>query len=62
MKKILIVEDETAIADALKVGLEEAGYEAQASYDGEDGLNNAKEMKPDLILLDIHQVSLLHCA
>ena len=52
-KKILIVEDETAIADAMKVGLDESGYQASVAYDGEDGLAKAKELKPDLILLDL---------
>lgn len=52
-KKILIVEDETAIADAMQVGLTEAGYEAKAAYDGEEGLKQAEEFKPDLILLDL---------
>lgn len=52
-KKILIIEDEVAIADAMQAGLTEAGYEATAAYDGEDGLKQAKELKPDLILLDL---------
>jgi len=52
-KKILIIEDETAIADAMKMGLSEAGYEAHVSYDGEDGFNKATEIVPDLILLDL---------
>ena len=52
-KKVLIIEDEQAIADAMKMGLIEAGYEAEAVYDGEEGLLRAKEQKPDLILLDL---------
>lgn len=52
-KKILIIEDEQAIADAMKMGLVESGYEAQVAYDGEEGLNKAKELKPNLILLDL---------
>ena len=52
-KKVLIIEDEQAIADAMKMGLIEAGYEAEAVYDGEEGLARAKEQKPDLILLDL---------
>lgn len=53
MKKILIIEDEQAMADAMQVGLTEAGYEATAAYDGEEGLNKAKEVVPNLILLDL---------
>ncbi len=52
-KKILIIEDEQAIADAMQMGLTEAGYEAITAYDGEEGLNKAKEIIPDLILLDL---------
>ncbi len=52
-KKILVIEDETAIADAMKVGLDESGYQATVAYDGEDGLAKAKEVLPDLILLDL---------
>ncbi len=52
-KKILIIEDEQAIADAMQTGLTEAGYEAITAYDGEEGLNKAKEIIPDLILLDL---------
>ena len=52
-KKILIIEDETAMADAMKMGLVEVGYEAHTAYDGEDGLKQAKELLPDLILLDL---------
>ncbi len=52
-KKILIIEDETALADAMKVGLSDCGYEAKTAYDGEEGLNKAKGFLPDLILLDL---------
>jgi len=52
-KKILIVEDEQAIADAMQTGLTDAGYDAITAYDGEAGLNQAKELIPDLILLDL---------
>ena len=52
-KKILIVEDETAIADAMQTGLTAAGYEAEVAYDGEEGLNKAVAGKPDLVLLDL---------
>ncbi|MFH1890310.1 MAG: response regulator [Candidatus Kuenenbacteria bacterium] len=52
-KKILVIEDESAIADAMKIGLEESGYKAYVAYDGEDGLKQATEIVPDLILLDL---------
>ncbi|NMB48649.1 response regulator transcription factor [Candidatus Kuenenbacteria bacterium] len=52
-KKILIIEDETALADAMKVGLSDAGYEAETAYDGEEGINKVKSFAPDLVLLDL---------
>lgn len=52
-KKILIIEDEVALADAMKVGLSDAGYAAETAYDGEEGLAQANSLLPDLILLDL---------
>ena len=36
--KILIVEDEKRVADLLKIGLEENGYQTMVAYDGAMGL------------------------
>ncbi|MBE6964945.1 MAG: response regulator transcription factor [Ruminococcaceae bacterium] len=52
-KKILVVEDEKAIADILDFNLKKEGYTVVCAYDGEDGLSHALEDKPDLILLDV---------
>ena len=38
MQSILIVEDEKRVADLLKIGLEENGYQALVAYDGAMGL------------------------
>lgn len=51
--KILIVEDESNIADSVKLNLEAEGYEVECTTDGQMGLHYARTMKPDLILLDI---------
>ena len=48
-KKILVVEDEKAIADILEFNLKKEGYEVICAYDGEDGLNKAMLENPDLI-------------
>lgn len=53
MKKILLVEDEEIIIDLLQRKLTKEGYEVSVARDGEDGLEKMKEVKPDLILLDI---------
>jgi len=50
---ILVVEDDKRIANWLKVFFEEAGFEAEVAYDGETGLDLARTLKPDLIVLDL---------
>jgi len=52
-KKILIVEDEPRTAQWLKIYLERAGFHAVKSSNGEDGLKKAREINPDLVLLDL---------
>nr|WP_297274108.1 response regulator [uncultured Agathobaculum sp.] len=52
-KKILVVEDEKAIADILVFNLQREGYDTLVAYDGADGLHAALEDAPDLILLDV---------
>lgn len=53
MKKILIVDDEQDIVESLKFVLEAADYTCYCAYNGEDGLRLAKEIIPDLIVLDV---------
>jgi len=53
MKKILIVDDEQDIVESLKFVLEVADYTCYCAYNGEDGLRLAKEIMPDLIILDV---------
>ena len=53
MKKILVVEDDTKIATALRIRLEAAGYEVVTAGDGFSGLKMTMTHTPNLILLDI---------
>jgi CheY-like chemotaxis protein len=53
MKRILLVEDEFGIAEALNDILRDEGYEVRWSLNGRDALLRAREVKPDLILLDL---------
>ncbi len=53
MKKILFVEDESALQETLGDVLRQNNYEVISAFDGESGLNMAKTENPDLILLDI---------
>ena len=52
-KTVLIVEDEKSIVDIVKFNLEKEGYAALTAYDGEAGLEAARNGNPDLILLDV---------
>jgi len=52
-KKILIIEDEDALASVLLAKLKLEKYDVKIEYNGEDGFNRIKEWQPDLILLDI---------
>ena len=53
MKKILIVDDEQEIVESLKFVLEASDFTCYCAYNGEDGLRLAKEIIPDLIILDV---------
>ncbi len=52
-KTVLIVEDEKNIVDILRFNLQREGYQTLEAYDGADGLEKARTVKPDLILLDV---------
>src|ERR687893_864736 len=50
---ILAVDDTPENLEILRLRLEAQGYEVAEAADGEEGLARARELKPDLILLDI---------
>lgn len=51
--KILLVEDDSELAEAYKVRFEAEGFEVHWTENGEDALAQTVSFKPDLILLDI---------
>jgi len=53
MAKLLIIEDERDIVQALEYNLKKEGYSVSKAYDGLQGLKLIKELSPDLILLDL---------
>ena len=53
MSKILIIEDEVAIADLEKDYLELSGFDVQIEYAGDKGLTRALKEDFDLIVLDL---------
>ena len=57
-EKILVVEDEENILEAIKYSLSKEGYEVYGASDGEIGLEKAKELSPNLVILDVMLPSL----
>jgi len=51
-KKILLVEDDTALASVYRSRLELEGFEISEVHNGEDALSATVSFKPDLVLLD----------
>jgi len=52
-KKILLVEDDDALASVYMMRLKSEGFDIRRVANGEDALAAAKEHKPDLVLLDV---------
>ncbi|MDO4282097.1 MAG: response regulator [Clostridia bacterium] len=52
-KRILIVDDEKPIVDILKFNLEKEGFVTTVAYDGEEAIQLANSVNPDLVLLDL---------
>jgi len=53
MPKIAIIEDDPAISQMYRFKFEADGYEVETTENGKLGLELAKAMKPDIILLDL---------
>jgi DNA-binding response OmpR family regulator len=51
--KILVVDDDPDILEAISMILESQGYEVVTARDGVEGLANLKAEKPDLLVLDL---------
>src|SRR5215468_10217892 len=51
-KRLLLVEDDRALADLVTFHLQRAGYDVTRTGDGEEALILVDEVKPDIILLD----------
>src|SRR5246500_5624342 len=52
-KKILIIEDESDVADLLTLNLRKAGFRTSTTADGANGLQKARDDRPDFIILDL---------
>jgi len=51
--KILLVDDDIDFVEATKTILEAEGYEIIVAYQGDEGLQKARQENPDLVLLDV---------
>ena len=52
-KNILVIDDDVQLVDTVKTLLEAVGYQVSFAYQSGKGFKLAKEIKPDLIILDI---------
>jgi len=52
-RKILIIEDESDVADLLEMGLHKAGFKTTTAADGATGLQKARDDRPACIILDL---------
>ncbi|MFH1202119.1 MAG: response regulator [Candidatus Omnitrophota bacterium] len=52
-KRILVVDDEPDFVKAIHIILEANNYEVTIANDGQEGLNLARKLRPDLIVLDL---------
>jgi DNA-binding response OmpR family regulator len=51
--RVLVVDDEPDLIRILEFGLRAAGYHVDMAQDGQEGLKLARELRPDIILLDL---------
>ena len=52
-KKILIIDDDIDLVEAMRITLEHAGFEVDDAQDGKKGLEKINNESPDLVILDV---------
>jgi len=52
-KKILVIDDDADLVESVQNLLEAKGYDVESASDGQEGMQKAKAIKPNLILLDV---------
>ncbi|MFM1539652.1 response regulator transcription factor [Helcococcus bovis] len=53
MNKVLLVEDEIAIRKFTKINIQKAGFEVYEAGTGEEGIEMALDIRPDVVILDV---------
>lgn len=51
--KLLVIEDERSLSEILKYNMEKEGFDVATAGDGQEGLQRAQSMQPDLVILDL---------
>jgi len=57
-RRVLVVDDETDIAEAVAALLASEGYTVEMAYDGPHALRKVEEFRPDLLVMDFHMPGL----
>ena len=52
-KKIIIIDDDVDLVEAMRITLENAGFEVIDAQDGKKGVEKIKKESPDLVILDV---------
>lgn len=52
-REILLIDDDPDFVEAVKVIVENGGYDVRVAYDGQEGVEAVAEKQPDLIVLDV---------
>lgn len=58
MKKVLVADDKATSRELVRVVLEHCGYLVYEASDGIEAMNSARDILPDLIILDLHMPGL----
>jgi DNA-binding response OmpR family regulator len=53
MKRVLIIDDDEAILEAMKIAIQREGYEVHTYIDGDNIIDKILFVKPDIVLLDL---------
>jgi PleD family two-component response regulator len=61
VRRVLVVDDNQDAADSLATLLRLWGYDCRVSYDGQDALQTAWEIRPDRLILDINMPGMDGC-
>jgi CheY-like chemotaxis protein len=62
MSKILVIDDESWLREMIRLALEQQGFEVIEAMDSAEGVTQAREQLPDLILCDVNMDRGRNCA